>query len=232
VTPFTIAKPAVCPLNTQLAANSPECQPCPGDSSLWIKDEDCKSNIINTKQAININQNNVDASTTIAQADDRIAYTINVQNTGLAPAVAPLQEKLDDVLEYASIADTGGGTFDNNTKTLSWPSVTLLPGQKQSRTFVVKLASAIPSMGRGTSDATSYDCTMTNTFGNSVDINVNCPAPKQVEQVVSELPHTGPTENMLFAGVVFALVAFFYARSRQLKKEVRLIRRDLNAGTL
>lgn len=229
---FTIAKPAVCSLNTQLAANSPDCQPCPGNTSIWIKDVDCKSHIIDTKQAININQNNVDASTTIAQAGDRIAYTINVQNTGLAPAVAPLQENLDDVMEYATIADTGGGTFDENTKTLSWPSVTLQPGQKQSRTFVVKLASTIPAMARGTSDATSYDCIMTNTFGNSINVNVNCPAPKQVEEVVSQLPHTGPTENMLFAGVVFALVAYFYARSRQLKKEVRLIRRDLNAGTL
>ena len=37
---------------------------------------------------------------------------------------------------------------------------------------------------------------------------------------------------MIFAGVVFAVVAYFYARSRQMKKEVRLIRRDLNAGTI
>ena len=53
-----------------------------------------------------------------------------------------------------------------------------------------------------------------------------------IEQTVTQLPHTGPGENMLFAGITFAVVAFFYARSRQLKKEVRLIRRDFNSGTI
>jgi hypothetical protein len=88
-------------------------------------------------------------------------------------------------------------------------------------------------MGQGVSDRSSYDCTMTNTFGNSIDINVDCPIQKEiVEQTVAELPHTGPRENMIFAGVLFSIVAYFYARSRQMKKEVRLIRRDLNAGTI
>ena len=74
---------------------------------------------------------------------------------------------------------------------------------------------------------------MTNTFGNSVEIAVDCPVEKQiVEQTVAELPHTGPRENMLFAAVLFSIVAYFYARSRQMKKEIRLIRRDLNAGTI
>ncbi|MFZ1243168.1 MAG: hypothetical protein WAQ22_03430, partial [Candidatus Saccharimonas sp.] len=68
---------------------------------------------------------------------------------------------------------------------------------------------------------------------NTVSINVDCPVEKKVvEQVVSELPHTGPRENIIFAGVTFAVVAYFYARSRQLKKEVRLIRRNFNAGTI
>ena len=61
---------------------------------------------------------------------------------------------------------------------------------------------------------------------------VDCPANKGVEQIVEELPHTGATENILFAGGVLSVVVYFYARSRQVKKEVRLIRRDLNAGTI
>lgn len=74
---------------------------------------------------------------------------------------------------------------------------------------------------------------MINDFaGNSTTVNIDCPAPKVVEQVVTQLPHTGASANMIFAGIVAAIVAYFYARSRQLKKEVRLIRRDLNAGTI
>jgi hypothetical protein len=37
---------------------------------------------------------------------------------------------------------------------------------------------------------------------------------------------------MIAAGAVLALVVYFYARARQMKKEVRLIRKDLNAGTI
>jgi hypothetical protein len=73
---------------------------------------------------------------------------------------------------------------------------------------------------------------MTNTFGNSLSISVNCTAPKVLEAAIEQLPSTGPGENMLFAGVLGSVVTFFYARSRQLNKEVRLIRKDFNAGTL
>lgn len=73
---------------------------------------------------------------------------------------------------------------------------------------------------------------MENIFGNDIIIEVPCPPQKVIEQVVPELPQTGPRENMLFAGIVLAVVAFFYFRSRQLGTEVRLIRRDINGGTI
>ena len=73
---------------------------------------------------------------------------------------------------------------------------------------------------------------MDTTFGNTVSVNVNCPAPQVVERVVRELPQTGASENMIFAGIVASVVTFFYFRSRQLNKEVRLIRKDAIAGTL
>ncbi|HMI09383.1 MAG TPA: hypothetical protein VK497_03230 [Candidatus Saccharimonadales bacterium] len=232
VTNFTIVPPAVCTFNPQLPANSPDCQPCPGDSSIWIKDKECEAKVVETKTAVNFTQGNVDATTVISKASDRVTYTINIENTGLTEATVPVEEKLDDVLEYATLVDNGGATFNSATKTLSWPAIKLAAGQKQSRVFVIELASTIPASPQGMSDKTSYDCIMTNTFGNTVDINVDCPTEKQVEQVITALPTTGPTENMLFAGGVLAVVAFFYARSRQMKKEVRLIRRDLNAGTI
>ena len=87
-------------------------------------------------------------------------------------------------------------------------------------------------MAQGTSDPTSYDCRMVNTFGNSVEIKVNCPTPKVIEQTVTELPRTGPTENMIFAGILVSVVTFLYLRTRQLGKEVRLIRREVTAGTI
>lgn len=193
---------------------------------------DCVPAVAENKSGLNLTQDNKDASKVAARANDRIRYSITVHNIGDVKATAKFTEELEDVLEYARVIDNGGGTFDSTAKTLVWPDTELQPGESKTRMFVVQLASTIPAGARGVSDPSSYDCVMTNSFGDTVDIDVACPVEKQVEQTVSELPTTGPGENMLFAGVLLAVVAFFYARSRQMAKEVRYIRRDLNAGTI
>lgn len=73
---------------------------------------------------------------------------------------------------------------------------------------------------------------MTNTFGETIHVQVNCPDIKVIEQVVDELPRTGPTDNFIFAGIVLSIVVYFYCRSRQLNQEVRLIRREFTSGTI
>ncbi len=193
---------------------------------------DCVPAVAQSKSGLNITQDNKDASKVTAKANDRIQYTITINNIGDVKATAKFEENLQDVLEYAKVIDNGGGTFDSKEKTLTWPESELQPGESKSRMFVVQLASTIPAGARGTSDPSSYDCIMTNSFGTTVDVNVACPAQKQVEQTVAELPTTGPGENLLFAGILLAVVAYFYARSRQMVKEVRYIRRDLNSGTI
>lgn len=230
---FTISQPEVCQYNPQLPPNSPDCQPCPENPNIWIKDERCSSEIINTKTATNISRGNVDATTAAAKAGDKIRYTVTVENRGLVSDTVSIRESLGDVLQYATLFDSGNGSFDKETSTLTWNNVSVPAGGTQSRVFVVQMLKEIPLTNTGTSDEASYDCRMVNTFGNSVEVNVECPVEKVVvEQTVSELPHTGPRENMIFAGVLLATVAYFYARSRQLGKEVRLIRKNVNAGTI
>lgn len=193
---------------------------------------DCVPAVAESKSSLNLTQDNKDATKTVAKANDRIQYTITIQNIGDVKTTASFKEHLQDVLEYAKVIDNGGGTYDHEADTLTWQATELQPGESKSRMFVVQLASAIPAGARGVSDPSSYDCIMTNSFGNTVDVNVACPAEKQVEQTVSQLPTTGPGENMLFAGILLTIVTFFYARSRQLGREVRYIRRDLNSGTI
>lgn len=232
---FTVAPPQMCTYNPSLPADSPECQPCNETSTLWIKDKDCKATIIQTKVAKNLTQGGADASTVIANPGDKISYTITAENHGQADQAIDMTEQLRDVLQYSTLMDSGGGTFvsTSDAQTLSWPSVAVKHGQKQSRTFVTQVANPIPATNTGASDGSSYDCIMTNTFGNTVNTRVQCPIEKTVvEQTVNSLPHTGPGENMIFAGSVLAVVVYFYARSRQLGKEVRLIRRDVHAGTI
>ncbi len=228
---FTIEPIARCPLNPGLPINDPNCQPCPGDPALWVKDEDCAAKIIRSKVATNLTDE-APADTVLAKASDRIEYTLTARNDGNNEATFDMEDSLIDLLDYATLYDRGGGSFDETTKLLSWQSVRLKPGEEQSRTYVIQMQSSISPMPRGTSDPTSNDCRMINTFGNSVEVDVDCPAPKIVEQVVPELPKTGPAENMIFGGVLAAIVTFLYLRTRQLDKEVRLIRREVTAGTI
>lgn len=190
------------------------------------------ANIKQSKEAVNVSQGLINATTVTAQAGDQIRYTLTIQNTGGSPSIVKLEDSLADILEYSTIIDKGGGTYNSSTKMLSWPSVTLDANSKQSRTFVVRLLDNIPATSKGQSDPSSFDCSMLNVFGNDVTVKVSCTVPKEIERVVEQLPKTGPTENMIFAGVVLAIVTYFYARTRQVGKEVRIIRRDLNAGTI
>jgi len=224
--------PAKCIVNSELLASDENCKPCPGNSTLWIDDLSCIPNIVKTKKATNASQGFVDASSTTAKANDRISYTLTVENTGLSPTSVKLEEHLADVLEYSTLIDNGGGALEEKTGVLSWPNITLEPNAKQTRTIVIRVLAVIPATAQGTSNETSYDCTMTNTFGNSIDIPVDCPTPKIVEKLSSELPKTGPTENMIFMGIILSTITYFYARTRQVKKEIRLIRKDTSTGTI
>jgi hypothetical protein len=186
-----------------------------------------------SKTALNVTQGNVDATKVTAKENDRITFTVTVSNTGGTPKAFTFQDNLGDTLEYSKLIDKGGGTYNETTRNLSWPEVTLAPNEKQVRTYVVQILATIPATPQGVSDPSSYDCKIENMFlTSSVTIPVVCAPPKIIEQVVPELPHTGPRENILFAGILFAIVLFFYLRSRQLDTEVRLIRRDVNGGTI
>jgi len=190
--------------------------------------------IILSKTATNMSQGNVAASSVAARESDKLTYTLNMENKGGKAKVVEIKDDLGDILDYATLIDNGGGSFDQDKKILSWPDVNLKPGEKQSRTFAVQLLAKIPATPAGQSNPDSYNCLMDNVFGNGngVTVPVVCAPPKVIEQVTTELPHTGPRENMIFAGVVLAVVTYFFLRSKQLGKEVRLIRRDLNAGTI
>jgi uncharacterized repeat protein (TIGR01451 family) len=194
---------------------------------------DCQSSLVLGKSSINLTQN-IDATKVTAQAGDRIIFTMTAENSGKIDASLDFSENVTDTLEYATINDNGGSatTETNGERVLSWGTMTLKPGEKVTRSFTVKVLDEIPATARGTSDPSSYDCVMVNTFGTSVSINVACEAPKVLEATIEQLPSTGPGENMVFAGILGSVVTFFYARSRQLSKEVRLIRKDFNSGTL
>lgn len=218
-----------CSLNPELNADDPACQPCPGNTSIWVKDPECSAQVMQSKTAYNSTRGG-DATKTTARSFDGITYTLTAKNVGKTTGLASFTEHLEDTLEYADIIDAGHGNYDPRAKTITWPDIQLAPGQKTSHAFTVRVKSAILATARGESNLSSYDCIMSNTYGNTVTIPVACAGPKVIESATTELPHTGPKENVFFAVILFATVTYFYLRSRQLKEEVRLIRRDANTG--
>jgi hypothetical protein len=194
--------------------------------------------VVVSKTAKNASQGNISAHTITARENDQISYTLEMENTGGVAQLTKIEDNLTDVLEYATLIDKGGGTFNEKTHTLSWPDITLKPGEKQSRTFNIQILAVIPATPVGQSSTDSYDCVIDNAFSaggsdlSGVTIPIVCAPPKVVEKIVAELPKTGPTENLIFAGIILSVVTYFFLRSKQLSTEVRLIRRDLNSGTM
>lgn len=232
--PMQVSPPEKCIYNGGIIAADENCKPCPYDSTVWIKDEEkCRPQISQSKEAKNLTQNKADANNTTAKAGDRIEFTVYTTNIGSGTVTTTIEESLADVLQYSKLTPhEGGATFNDTSKVLSWGTVNLGPQQTDVRKFVVQVHDTIPSTPRGANDPASYNCLMTNSYGNTINIHVECPLDKQVESAVHELPSTGPGENIVFGTIVLMVVTYFYARSRQMNKEVRLIRKEFNFGTI
>jgi hypothetical protein len=237
---FIISPEPLCALTPTLVQSSPDCKPCLGSTTLWYKDTTCKPSFEISKKVRNITQALADANNTTARPGDQLQYTLSVKNTGKDSGSYAMTDNVADILQYADLVDAGDGRLVTESEpnvltpaSVVWPTFSdIKPGAIVERTLLVKVKLTIPATAVNTANQQSYNCTVTNTFGNTLNVGIQCPPEKAVEQIATELPHTGPTENLIFSGVVLAVVVYFYARSRQTSKEIRLIRRDFNAGTI
>lgn len=238
---FTVSPEPRCKLNPELVESSPECKPCENDSTIWYKDKKCTSVFDVNKTVKNVTQLVDNANNTTAKTSDTLEYRLTVKNTGNKTDTYVIKDNMSDVFEYAELVDAGGGVVTTaalsvpveKVGVVTWAPIAIKPGQTITKIVNVKVKAAIPPTPQSPSNPESYNCRMVNDFaGNNTIVMVDCPKEKAVEQVITQLPHTGPGENMLFAGAVLAIATYFYARTRQVKKEVRLIRRDLNSGTI
>jgi hypothetical protein len=190
------------------------------------------ANATKTVSSSNLSQGGVKSDLVTAKPLDRISYSLKLSNENSISITSPFTIRIEDILEYASLTDSGGGTFDAATNTLSWPQVQLPPGKSQERTFVIQLLSIPPSTATGKSNPSSYDCKMTLVFGNSLETPVDCTPAKGLESLFSQLPNAGIGLNIGFAIALLSIVIFFYVRTRQLKQEIRIIRHNFNTGII
>lgn len=208
------------------------CEPCPNNDLLPLKDSSCTPNLVKSISATNISQGFLDASSINAVPSDQISYTISVENTGKTPINLDLTNNLSDILEYSTLIDNGGGSTDNGANVISWSNITLEPNSKQTRTFVIKLLDEIPATAQGISNPESFDCKITDTFGNSINIQINCPIQKDLEKIIMQSPKIDPFNNFIFSATVLLLASFLSARAHLIKKEIRSIRKNISTGTI
>lgn len=170
------------------------------------------------KSAFNVTQD-IDATKVKTKAGDTIIYTLEVENKGetdLKDFV--ITDDISDVLEYANIIESDGGTVKDGV--ITYPKVDISAGQKVIKNFKVKVKDPIPDQPQS---GKSFDFLMENEYGNKVTIEVEKPSiiPKPVILGVQEavkLAPTGVSGWTLLALMLFMLASsvFLYAREKVL----------------
>lgn len=208
-----------CLYSNDIAPKDSQCQPCKYDLTIWSKDPECVSHIAIGKTVRNLTQNNLDANNTIADANDRIEYTLSSVNLGNTQIDNYTQEDLSNVMDYASLVDNGSGKFDNNSKTISWDKTTLAPRATDTKKIVVEVNSKIPSTPRAVNDPAAYSCSITNTYGNTISIWINCPTEKLLANLFEQLPHIDTSANLIIDVTLLLFITYFYVWKQQRYKK-------------
>lgn len=190
-----------------------------------------------TKLAQNITQSlsAEKTATTKAKAGDVIEYTLNIHNSfSYDRANYTISDYVGDILDYAYVDQAfltaQGGSYNDQTKTITYAPQTVKANGDVSKKFRVTVKDPIPATNQPGSMTTAFDCVISNKYGSEVSIPINCPPAKTAEYIASTLPKTGPGTSLAIGFGLTMIIAYFFARSRLLGKEMELIRSEYAAG--
>ncbi len=211
-----------CTYNSAIDKNNPNCKPCEA-SQTSVDKTSCLSY---SKTATNLTAHITNANGTTAHANDQIEYSIKTTNNGKADIKGfVVNENISDVLDYAVVADLHGGHIDSNN-VVSWPKVDIKAHTTNIQKITVKIKDPIPSTPASSSDSAHFDMTMTNVYGNAINIKLPPSVIKTTELVTTTLPNTGPGTSLIIATSITMIVGYFFARTRLLAKELDIVRTD------
>ncbi len=217
----------VCPSILGIQSNTSECRSCEQS-----KDETDTSVCMELhKNAANDTQNVSSADGTLAKAGDVITYTLQAKNTGKATVGSfQIEEDIGDLLDYADVTDLHGGTLNATTNTVKWPAGSVAAGASMEQKLTVKIKDPIPQTPVSASNPGTFDLTMTNVYGNAINIKLPPSVIKTTEQITSTLPNTGPGTSLVIGFIVSAGLVYFFARSRLLVTELDIVRTEYTAA--
>jgi hypothetical protein len=216
----------LCPTIPGTQSNTNECKPC--DKSQG--ETDTSSCIELSKKAANTTQNISNADGTTAKGDDVIIYTLSDKNTGkVAVKDFAIQESIGDILDYADVVNLHGGSWDKKTNIITWPKNDVLAGATLLQQLTVKIKNPIPQTPISTSNPGTYDMTLTNVYGNAINIKLPPTIIKTTEQITTKvLPNTGPGTSLIMGFGLTTVIAYFFARSKLYATELDLVREEFS----
>ncbi len=179
------------------------------------------------KKARNITANVTNANGTTARPGDIVEYTLLITNNGKVTVPKfVVQESISDILDYAVATDLHGGKQDKNGL-VSWPALDIGSKKTVSKLITVKVKDPLPTTPASTSDPKHFDMTMTNVYGDTINIKLPPPVTKQTELITTQtLPNTGPGASLIIGFSVTAIVGYFFARSRLMAAELDEVRKE------
>jgi len=132
--------------------------------------------LVYSKEAWNIIRN-VDATLVINKPNEIIEYRLTAENRGNDAAYLQVKDDIGGVLRYANITNLYGSNL--SSQVISWPAVTLAPGDSVTKKFRIRIKEAIPA---------NQLVHLINEYGNRVDVparrDVNCDPGLRIEKVV------------------------------------------------
>lgn len=185
------------------------------------------------KEARNITQNLSTklTSSNNAKAGDIIEYTLTTTNKNDVEIIDyDIEDSVGDLLDYAEIDKVflakKKGSYSSDKKTVSWTNQKIPANGQSKKVFRITMKSPLPTTNQPNPTAPDYDCKMENSYGTPVVIPVDCAIVKTVEQ----LPNTGPGETIGAAFAVTTISSYFFARSRLLAKELKIVKKDYRSA--
>ncbi len=225
----------VCPLIPGIQSKKSECLPCPQSTN----NNDVANCLVSAKTARNITQEVADANNTIAKAGDEIIYKLVLKNNAKIKVKTTVSENMTDVLEYANITNLNGGAIDSNN-IVNWPEQTINAGATIAHFINIKVKNPIPNTPSPCPPSStvskcpksgSFDLIMTNTYGNTININLPETVIKTTEKVTTTtLPNTGPGAGIVIGASLTVVVGYFFARSRLMAEELDIIKNEYTAS--
>ncbi len=192
--------------------------------------------VLLTKSVKNLTQNNQDANGTTVKSGDEIEFKLKTSNvTATDYTNFKGRDYIGSVLAYADLADqnqlSAQGLTLTSDKYIEWTSPKIKANSTEIKTIKFKVKQLVPATNSPSTVSPDYNCKISNSYGNEVTMNVDCPIVKELSVTATNLPSTGPGTSVLIGGLVTVFAGYLFARSRLLAKELAIVRENyISAG--